>query len=663
MSSQYLGPFLMHPSPTSMGFWFFSKNPISNAVIIVGDQTINLKLNTFPNYFIYTCDISGLNPKTTYYYSLRIDDENYLPRGLEQTDLTFTTFPDDNDYPMDFILMSCHGVEEYERKHSLENTWTMWKKINSELDANKNCYFAVLGGDQVYMDDAFQTKIETFKEGSTLAHREEIIRVYIKYWENPEYHKVFCRLPSFLMWDDHDLIDGFGSRSDSFKKLELKESWSNYKKAQSEAFLAFQAVRNPNPLIKDNTNYSFIFEHLNFSLLSLDARSERNVNRNQMLSSKSWDKITTSITNSQSSDFVFINSPVTMARMGGDLEKHLGSFANYLWMTTNLFQNVNNGLKGLFWQLIAFLTFFTYQYELPNFPYISSNFVIVLLCIILLFRSYLGSSLFSGKLRTTLRTATWAVLLLATFFIFWEIHQNRKHLQSVTQDALLIELISNSKLYAFILCSAIITHLFFGIKKAKKISITLPFIHVVLFVFCIMWSGIPGKNFNLNILTVIFSPILSITLSVIGLAQYYGAIDEIASLDDDIKDGWSSEQNKTEFKRLIKIIKELIEKDKKVVILSGDIHTGGLTEFKFHDLDKTFYQITSSPITYPPMPPLVEKLTSGIKPIALQENLIANNIFFVSQRNFAVVSIHHKNIKVRFIFEEQFNGTKTELHI
>lgn len=142
---------------------------------------------------------------------------------------------------------------------------------------------------------------------------------------------------------------------------------------------------------------------------------------------------------------------------------------------------------------------------------------------------------------------------------------------------------------------------------------------------------------------------------VVGLLQYFGIIDEISSLDDDIKDGWSSEENKGELRNLTKFMHKISEASKKIVILSGDIHTGGLTEFKFNNSLTSFYQVTSSPITYPPIPPLVEKLTSGIKPIILQEEeprLTANNLFFIGQRNFAVVSIKQNKLKTRFIFEE-----------
>lgn len=44
----------------------------------------------------------------------------------------------------------------------------MWKKLNTEIDVNQDCYFAVLGGDQVYMDETFNDEIKTFKNGTTV---------------------------------------------------------------------------------------------------------------------------------------------------------------------------------------------------------------------------------------------------------------------------------------------------------------------------------------------------------------------------------------------------------------------------------------------------------------------------------------------------------------
>jgi hypothetical protein len=142
-----------------------------------------------------------------------------------------------------------------------------------------------------------------------------------------------------------------------------------------------------------------------------------------------------------------------------------------------------------------------------------------------------------------------------------------------------------------------------------------------------------------------------------------GFLDELAGLDDDINDAWSSEINARELHWLAIQINQLLGARKKVVILSGDIHTGGLTYLNF---DKGIVsQVTSSPISCNPMSPLVERLTSGFNKIQLPEKdsvCEAENIFFKCKRNFVLCKTYTENSKkrvdVEFYFENFYKPIK-----
>ena len=191
-----------------------------------------------------------------------------------------------------------------------------------------------------------------------------------------------------------------------------------------------------------------------------------------------------------------------------------------------------------------------------------------------------------------------------------------------------------------------------------------PLAYLVMLSNIIIWAGIPELRFDFLTILSLIGPYLTLGLSIVGILIFYGVIEELSTLDDDIKDGWSSPDNHKELVRLADVVEKLLRKNKKIVILSGDIHTGGITEFKFKEIKNTFYQITSSPITYPPMPPLVEKLTSGASKMELtfdKNPLSANNFFFISQRNFVVVSNSNISTKVRFVFEDLINEINIDL--
>ena len=73
--------------------------------------------------------------------------------------------------------------------------------------------FAILAGDQIYAD---AREAELLKEQDLRKRQELYLGVYQKFWDNIYYRKVLCSLPAYLMWDDHEITDGWGSREDSF---------------------------------------------------------------------------------------------------------------------------------------------------------------------------------------------------------------------------------------------------------------------------------------------------------------------------------------------------------------------------------------------------------------------------------------------------------------
>jgi phosphodiesterase/alkaline phosphatase D-like protein len=57
----------------------------------------------------------------------------------------------------------------------------------------------------------------------------------------PAMDAAFADMPSVMMWDDHDIRDGWGSHND-----ESNRGWRRYYQDARDAFVAFQGARNPN---------------------------------------------------------------------------------------------------------------------------------------------------------------------------------------------------------------------------------------------------------------------------------------------------------------------------------------------------------------------------------------------------------------------------------
>src|SRR3546814_17317784 len=81
----------------------------------------------------------------------------------------------------------------------------------------------LMGGDQVYADSMWETVPSMqawagleFDEGNKAEATDEMIGelerfyfdLYVSRWSQPEVRPMLASIPSIMMWDDHDLIDG-----------------------------------------------------------------------------------------------------------------------------------------------------------------------------------------------------------------------------------------------------------------------------------------------------------------------------------------------------------------------------------------------------------------------------------------------------------------------
>jgi phosphodiesterase/alkaline phosphatase D-like protein len=121
--------------------------------------------------------------------------------------------------------MSCHnptvsGADGFDG-HAV---WADLPQIISR-ESNKSVRFVLLVGDQAYADD-WETQL--LDEPNADARLRLYLSAYRRFWSNIHYRRVMCALPAVMMWDDHDITDGWGSRVDSYvgETSEFKPEWS-----------------------------------------------------------------------------------------------------------------------------------------------------------------------------------------------------------------------------------------------------------------------------------------------------------------------------------------------------------------------------------------------------------------------------------------------------
>lgn len=682
---EFLGPFLCRPSATSMGFWLStgkaSESGVGYSVIIFdrNGEVEKVTLDTVPGsvYGSFIGETANtLIPNTQYTYKLFVNEKEFLPYGLEAGDLTFRTLPPNGAF--EFMLMSCHGIEAYQAKHpsDQEAAWALWPRLLKELQARPECYIGILGGDQVYMDDAFGEDLSRFNENADDDARSKIYGVYSYYWSHPAYRKVMARLPCLLMWDDHDLVDGWGSREDAVLKSQ-KTKWEKYGKLATQAFREMQASRNPPTGDKSGFSFYFVWDRLGFVVL--DLRSGRSLDSSSGRATVVTPEHRTSVENlfdraTNGVEKLFVVSPVTAARMGGAIEQFVGALANFLWSLGSRVSYGQSKRRAFFWTALFGLFYSVLHLNTSTAPGVVQALFVSSVCFQVLGRSSSLKKYFPSSMR---RVQFWIGITLAycigvTGFSLYS-------LSAVAERDLLAAFISTLeraglvawKETIFGLIVAMVAIFLFPApaptQPKKKSMVTGRLIAgsalLTFFIGFNLWRGLPGWSFTwITMASLPIYLLLSfIAFSCFGLAivERMGAIDLIAGLDDDMRDGWSSESNSHELRWLIGNFRSAFNNGiKSAFLLCGDIHAAGLSylQIQTHDGDKSIAQITSSPMSYVTMPYGVEKLTtsSGRTELNCEGKLVCStsNIFYRCERNFSLIRIDGSRTVVDYYFED-----------
>jgi hypothetical protein len=169
--------------------------------------------------------------------------------------------------PLRIGLLSCNGIF---RVTDLRRRYLLWRELKEQV-LSGNVDLLIHTGDQIYADSIYMRQI-----GSIAASPTEILesltseyrQIYFDTWSAPEIETVLESCPSLMMWDDHDIYDGYGSHSDDSSPL-ARTIFAAAKKA----FCEFQAQKNPDPFSEHSFAFSARIGRIAF--LMLDTRTNR----------------------------------------------------------------------------------------------------------------------------------------------------------------------------------------------------------------------------------------------------------------------------------------------------------------------------------------------------------------------------------------------------
>jgi alkaline phosphatase D len=200
---------------------------------------------SFKGDLTHVFDLSGLKPDSTYYYAL-VDATRPKPWELGyEEQLSFRTWP---EYPREvsFGIWSCHMPFDGDSVKNLH----MWDALHREM-TDARASFSLGMGDQAYVDG--DPRIDIWRWLRKIKRHnpsdEDMVSwyrdIYRGYWGMPQVRRVLRSFPSYMIWDDHEIKDGWGSytRDELSNELDRYFEWEDRKANLALANRMFAAAK------------------------------------------------------------------------------------------------------------------------------------------------------------------------------------------------------------------------------------------------------------------------------------------------------------------------------------------------------------------------------------------------------------------------------------
>lgn len=224
------------------------------------------------------------------------------------------------------LFTACNGSEEPELLPEDPQRTLPWRRI-AEKHAEQPYHLSVQGGDQVYGDQVWHShpELTRFKNdreavvGKALDQSVEAaifdhyFNLYVDTWSDTNTAPVLARVPSVMIWDDHDIIDGWGSWPDDIQNSEIYEGLFQ---AAHQTYLGFQlGVRPgdqlPKPFLRpDASHLGWYFNIGDVGFYAPDLRSERT--QDEIMAEAGWTDMDSVLRRAQGLRRLFVVSSVPL---------------------------------------------------------------------------------------------------------------------------------------------------------------------------------------------------------------------------------------------------------------------------------------------------------------------------------------------------------------
>lgn len=150
-------------------------------------------------------------------------------------------------------------------------------------------HLMLLGGDQVYTDKFLPDKAWQDRPGIQEEIAQGLRACYLNGWtKRAEFARLLAEVPSAMMWDDHDIVDGYGSQQHKkYLKQEMDQGGlTRLLFPEAARLFDMLQLRQP-PRRAVQQNVSWVYSQDNTIFAALDARTERDIAQKRIVSSES----------------------------------------------------------------------------------------------------------------------------------------------------------------------------------------------------------------------------------------------------------------------------------------------------------------------------------------------------------------------------------------
>jgi hypothetical protein len=289
-----LGPVVGHTDDASSRVWIQALDDPARYALRVQGAGLYPFVSTELGALEFNTGVAvadGLRPDWQYRYSIL-----RLGRLIHGASGSFRTLPAPSSTAnLLFCAISCSKAAE-------DGLWEPFRQFAEDSLPQ----FVVMMGDQVYLDEDDPDIFDDHFDSSSPVRRRAMAEKYRLNWSREPVRRVLANVPTYMIWDDHDIRDGWGSSAADSPTLLAKHPRGEAIFRKSTAFFEdardvywhFQGCHNPVPTAVFDPalpNYiagpvergrrramPFVFRCGRLVVLVLDSRGERDAFRDQL---------------------------------------------------------------------------------------------------------------------------------------------------------------------------------------------------------------------------------------------------------------------------------------------------------------------------------------------------------------------------------------------